>query len=143
MKRIPRSRAKNSYQLLNELIKVVEDEPERLLMDDWIAAYKEPEILPLNGLQPECGTVACAAGWIRILRRPKTRGWRGNAGSVGDAALDQFPDDARGALHSLFYTFPTAQPGTPEYVAVVVNSIRSIQERFEDELKAFTLEPLK
>lgn len=150
MKSVPRSTATNSDELLDELVDVIETEPQRLLMSDWVAAFEDPDILPMHGLEPECGTVACAAGWIKILRRPIDRGAAANfiEGPTERFAVSQFPASALSAITDLFYTFPNErdgrpQPGTREYVAVVVERIRAIQRDYKADLKAFKLEAVQ
>jgi hypothetical protein len=147
---VPRSTATNSDELLDELVDVIETEPQRLLMSDWVAAFEEPDILPMHGLEPACGTIACAAGWIKILRRPVDRSAAAQliGGATERFALNQFPESAQFAMLDLFYTFPDSagdrpKPGTREYVDVVVARIRDIQQRHAADLKAFKLEAVQ
>lgn len=144
MKATPRSRATTSHGLLNALIRAVRTEPQRLLMDDWVVTFGQHFERAIHGLKPECGTIACAAGWIKILRRPRDADATTMIhGYTESFALSQFPVVARDAMSSLFYTFPPFKPGTREYVDYVVAKIRAIQKEHGTDLKAFKLEPLR
>jgi hypothetical protein len=61
-KRIPRSKAKNAYELLSEISELIMDEPKRYDQHCWLDTEGG------HAKQPDCGTVGCIAGWIVILR---------------------------------------------------------------------------
>ena len=62
-------------QVLDEVIRVAKEQPLRFSMWDWVSVF-EGNIHSRKGLRdweeddihlPECGTVACAAGWANLL----------------------------------------------------------------------------
>lgn len=62
---IPRSTAENAYQLLDEVIAAIRDEPARLNMGQW--RFTPKQVGALGDAAPSCGTVGCMAGWITFL----------------------------------------------------------------------------
>lgn len=67
---LPVSKAINSFELLYETADVIDEEPTRLNMSDWVSNYKDQSLFKREWSynKPSCGTVACAAGWIGILK---------------------------------------------------------------------------
>lgn len=144
---LPISRATNAFDLLEELKAVIREEPQRLYMGWWIAKKhgvmtSTPDwILRTNKrdmghLQPACGTVACAAGWIVLLRDEKAQG-----SDTEWAALRQFPESTFRTFEHLFNRSPNAEVGTPEAAEFVADRIALIQRFYEHDLKAFALMP--
>src|SRR5688572_6346556 len=81
------SKATNSWDLLEEVIARIREEPKRLAMSNWVSMLNgevvgsfsgelddEDDVavmkrkLPQAENPPECGTVCCVSGWIGILR---------------------------------------------------------------------------
>lgn len=66
---LPVSRATNALELLEEVIKLIEEEPLRYNQGDWLQRirqfYLSPGSAPIS--TPACGTVGCVAGWVVIL----------------------------------------------------------------------------
>lgn len=61
---LPVSRAKNAYQLLGEIRKLILEEPKRYRQSIWgHRNLKGPDA-------PACGTQACVAGWTCVLKVP-------------------------------------------------------------------------
>lgn len=150
---LPKSSATNAYDLLTDVIRVVEEEHRRLYMGNWFSSEEE---LPAGMFLPACGTVACVGGWIVILTEP----WLRSPDDVLQFALgtsfmlvarekiigdtESLNSDAmRKALTALFTTFPEIwakplTPGTSAYVLAIVDRIRDFQSAFEPELRART-----
>lgn len=66
---IPKSKAKTAYGLLSEVRAIIRAEPKRYDQHDLLTIRAEHE---RNDSTPACGTVACVAGWVTVLksRRP-------------------------------------------------------------------------
>lgn len=72
MKRTPRLRAGTytSYKVLDFVAKVIEEEPKRLHMDNWISMFKGKKLAYFSRRKkPECSTVCCVGGWIATVTR--------------------------------------------------------------------------
>jgi hypothetical protein len=64
---MPVSKAKTAYGLLSEIRKLILKEPRRYNQETWLD--RSPE------LRAPCGTTACVAGWVNVLRGdPKLSG---------------------------------------------------------------------
>jgi hypothetical protein len=64
----------NVYNVLTKVLKILEEEPNRLYMKAWVSRFlgKTVHSYSLIDKMPPCGTVACIAGWICILlKKPK------------------------------------------------------------------------
>lgn len=60
----------SGYEVLQWVLRKIEEEPRRLLMADWVTMFKgawgtSGWRIPRRKI-PKCGTVACMAGWIGI-----------------------------------------------------------------------------
>lgn len=74
---VPHSEAANAYDLLSDVIRVVEEEPRRLYMNQWLIIGVRMDSVGeiwLDGSRdtmkpPACGTVGCIAGWVTLLKR--------------------------------------------------------------------------
>jgi hypothetical protein len=66
-KSLPKSKARNAYDLLSEIATLIVDEPRRYNQNVWIAAADGNDFAAPRGL-PACGTVGCVAGWVRTLK---------------------------------------------------------------------------
>lgn len=157
---LPRSTATNAYDLLLDVIRVVEEEPRRLLMD--IVSNKYSWCIPNDIELPPCGTVGCVAGWCAILtgqeRRASAILAAGEAlgaspnvdlhdDDIEDAEHTEISDDNfENSLDALFFEeFPDddedVAPGSPEYVAHVVARIRFFMAKWETRLRAQVVVP--
>ncbi len=73
----PRSKAKNAYDLLDDVCKVILEEPKRYDQGDWIVSIASDYSTPAAAVKcqtpypiPACGTIGCVAGWTALLARP-------------------------------------------------------------------------
>lgn len=147
----PRSKAKNAYDLLNDVITVVREEPKRLFMGEWVRAFREPEAASMDWDYktgkavpgPACGTVGCVADWLVVLKRT------GNTiedlyemvGSISGRAASLLGEDLDGCDELFGGTVDDAsgeevQYGTQKYVAQVVKRIRAYQKDHKERLDA-------
>lgn len=69
MKAIPKSKAKNAYQLLGEIRKLIIAEPKRYVQHIWLDKRQRAGVR--KDFYPACGTVACVAGWVTTLKQPE------------------------------------------------------------------------
>lgn len=120
----PRSDAECAYDLLEDIIKAIDEEPKRIRMGDWLVRTNEsPEYLKEHDL-PACGTVGCIAGWATVLKPDADeRYWdvEGSAAELLGLTADQ--------VSHLFYYFPAvvgedSTAGTREYADKVIAHIR-------------------
>ncbi len=151
---LPISKATTLYELWEEIIQVVRDEPKRLAMEYWkldfnrFTDYDRIEYLHLTA--PACGTVCCWAGWADTLRRTGDDGnpfaclavnalllLCGPAPLIG-TSIEQF--DHWAALQqetsNLFYLMPSVTNQSPAYVEAVVRHAERIMKTYKDYLQA-------
>jgi len=67
---IPKSKAKNAYDLLSEVRALILEEPKRYDQNCWIDR-RPGQDRPFCHKSPPCDTVGCIAGWIVTLKGPK------------------------------------------------------------------------
>jgi hypothetical protein len=135
---LPRSKAKNAYDLLSDVCDVVLAEPKRLQMVTWLEfaasarKWLEPDEIPV------CGTVACVAGWAVILKRGRRR-----VEECPDCDIPTVAGELLGldpALkETLFGTMPLAEGGSTAHVEQEVAFVRAFQAKHEAQLKAKVL----
>ena len=73
-KAVPRSKATNAYDLLNDVARAITEEPRRINMRWWTFFFQGEALNNwANQLHqedlPACGTVGCIAGWCCFLTR--------------------------------------------------------------------------
>ena len=135
---IPHSHATTSWELLEDVVKTIDQEPKRF---DW-AIWTNPDAdyyLPAQDASA-CGTTACIAGWVNLLTTTEARDVR----SPWDARK-WFPGELSTELSALFLGFHDYDSGglerrlnetRTEYVARGLKAIRLFMEKHEDALKA-------
>lgn len=158
---IPVSMATNSYDLLEDLKVEILAEPKRLLQGDWFSKVGERGNQDgyAGQMHPACGTVACAKGWLLLLRRNTivlpldADGWVEPWGDTWRFEED-FPTTVYRTMGNLFYTFPEdrfratelglegpLEPGTQEYAQFIADRISEIQKEYESDLKGHAIRP--
>lgn len=130
--KIPKSKAKNAYELLSEVRALILAEPKRYNQGIWelhaIPGVVDRFDAPLG--VPQCGTVACVAGWVNTLKPRNDQ---------------EYPDDA--AMQTLGITSHQAgalfdadafngEPQTMAYARLGERHIARFQKRYEKRLKA-------
>ncbi len=68
----PRTRATTPIGILKSVAKAILEEPKRYDQSDWGERVIPEDDYDKQRL-PACGTVACVAGWVDVLTRPKTK----------------------------------------------------------------------
>jgi hypothetical protein len=73
--RLARAR-RTPVRILQEVARLILDEPRRYNQGDYIRTYRSPEQFSCETGAPEermppCGTVCCVAGWVATLTRPE------------------------------------------------------------------------
>ncbi len=156
----PHSKATNSYELVKEVMALVKAEPKRLHMNQFVHVSL-PDDNPDITRGPVCGTVACFAGWIHTLRIPSLRQLEKENDTYSRWSDDMeqetytlFPAECKPDVYHLFwgqhnrdsnmdYPFPDESLyGTVEYARLAIANLQKFVDRWEDELKAFKLEPV-
>lgn len=150
--KVPKSKATNAYELLDEIQALILEEPKRVWMDDWVIkgkhkiettlAYSNAEVTA-----PACNTVGCIAGWMVSLRHPRQfpSEYAEAALMLLGTSINYEADDelAYNALNLFYgqppYPFPTAPYGTKAYARAVVNNIKRFKRKWKTRLKATPL----
>ena len=135
---IRRSKATNAYDLLDDVCKVIAEEPKRYDQNRWgVTGWRARRIYPAEEL-PACGTVGCRAGWIVALtdgRQGLDRAVR--RFDVRDTAiriLGVKPSDVRRLFDASSVRNELCQ-GTPEYAAAGVRGLRRFMRKHRARLK--------
>lgn len=135
-----RSNATNAYDLMSDVKDYILEEPKRIWMDDWVieGADRIKDRLGITG--PECGTVGCIAGNVRVLT-----GNLDKACSTLNLALGILSDGNDGLADNLYYLFHStdvdAKYGTKRYARIVAKRIDEFQRKHEVDLRAVIVEP--
>lgn len=104
---IPHSHASNSYELLEDVCRVIVEEPKRFfwgawfkdLDGDYVREYG-PKTWQDRNFKPACGTVACVSGWISLITEPTLKGFDER---VAEYNFKWFPAVLRNDLDLVFY----------------------------------------
>lgn len=155
---IPHSKASNSYELLEDVIKAILDEPRRIFMNHWNVVQVGDLNSMLGALDsssgagwidkitrfPSCGTIGCISGWMNILSANRLVDVKAGRDGAENSYGKLMPKGLREALVNLFhgsvsYPFPLAEHGTLEYASAVVDNIRKFMDRYDQELKGHRL----
>lgn len=107
---IPRLKpgAYNAVQVLQFVKKAVRKEPTRMEMGTWMAAYAGRifDGFYANSPLPQCGTVACLAGWINIATGHYKANLPSRSFGAGESAIKHLGlslnQNAASALDELF-----------------------------------------
>lgn len=155
----PVSKARNSYELLEEVCAVIKEEPRRYDQDTFgsglrLRGYRATKERLEMG--PACGTTACYAGWMVILRNGEIGG-----GAIWKKAIAMMPGELRDELYILFgsdlaYHLLTdkeqeqlgedgwgpnyPESGTPLYAKLGIRNLRLFMKKHRKVLKAYKLE---
>lgn len=141
LKALPRSKAKTAWGLVQDVKRVMLEEPKRVWMKDYIVE-RNPALWP-NA--PACGTVGCFAGWCSILSGGKRNIFRTYSHALellGDCDYDTVQttdDDGYAYKDHVFSAFGPdleGEPGTATFARSVVRRIERFQRINEKVLKA-------
>lgn len=151
---VPRSTATNLYDLLNDVCRVVTDEPKRVYMPDVVRAFRNKKdaqvrihsdhsLTTVIKDGPACGTVGCIAGWMKVLTRTDDKEMSGVSLRQSLTLINMtrlfgspFGSGLGSAADSLFtQDFPDDLTyGTRAYARHVVRNIRAFQKKHKAEL---------
>ena len=148
---VPRSDATNAYDLLEDVIACIEQEPKRLDMREWLVTD-----MPRNRAYPQCGTIGCVAGWtVALSTGSDNKSFYSWEQSAREILLGPAPEqtgynayaDRRQELFDLFYTVDVfdegklefLNPGSSEYVSAIIAKIRTFMAHHADALRARAL----
>lgn len=127
---IPKSKAKNAFDLLSEVQRLILAEPKRYNQAVWLS-HGSPKTDPAY---PSCGTIGCVAGWVATLKGAQSTAAKHTVeratevlGLSKDQVWDLFDG---GALDA------TARPGTLTYARAGVRHIRRFQKAHREQLLA-------
>lgn len=141
---LPTTNARSAHELLEEIATLIEQQPLRYNQAEWLVNLKNPLEPGVDRIQcvPECGTVACIAGWITILTKPHSFA-RMSLSAIEEHAADVLGYLNRDWLYSQLFTGgaimdqmahedldfnvnydPVPKPGTPKYAAIGARHIR-------------------
>lgn len=137
---LPVSKATNAYELLDEVKALILEEPKRYDQGVWLVESEE-EAAGHGLLLPACGTVACVAGWVVLLKASGTDydsiqdrardilglGWVDSVDLFDGSAIENACDeeDLLGVVEQ-----------SPKYAALGARHISSFQAAHEAQLKA-------
>ena len=134
---IPKSKAKNAYELLNEVKALILGEPKRYQQSMWIRRISKGD---RRDEFPACGTVACVGGWVATLKRKAV-----DEVTAGDVAMDILGLDETKA-YELFNAFalveciprgrPYPEPQSVAYAKLGAKHITRFQKKYAQQLKA-------
>ena len=153
---LPVSNATNVYELLDDVKRVVREEPKRLRMHAYlydryvVESLSEYQLVPHHAGKPECGTVGCIAGWMNVLTNRKYYVERGEAPPTGRVVWDMMDvfyrasDDYTRDVENLFHNFDYEETsGTPEYAEAICARIDKFQEKWAHILRSLPVKPLE
>lgn len=135
--KVPTSKAKTAYGVLNTIAKLALDEPKRMRMGTYLDRFdKGNPDEPLCGIKqwPACGTVGCIAGWTTELRPQRSE----KLLSIVDRAarvLGLNQEQATQLFHDGKLCTEQGQ-GTVKHARHVVAHIRAFQQKYRAQLLA-------
>ena len=122
----------SSYDLLDQVKKIILEDSKRICMAFKLSQRGDNTEQELPEGYPRCGTVGCVGGWCGYLLGEKKDISLGNVGRYMNLTEDQ--------SNKLF--FPTGwwhdrrDAQTPTYARKVADHVSHFQKKYEDQLKA-------
>lgn len=124
---IPKSKAKNAFDLLSEIAALALEEPKRMRMGIWGGRASREDYANLRANQmPSCGTVGCIGGWTMTLK-PR--------GRFATEILGLDFDQANDLMFANGLVDADGQ-GTAKHARMVAAHIRRFQTEHAKQLKA-------
>jgi hypothetical protein len=141
VKGIPRSKAKNAYDLLSEVARLILAEPKRYAQEFYLShgmPNGKPNSAALAGY-PACGTVGCVAGWVTTLKATTESPFL-HTGQKAENILGLSTNQA-GELFDASALYGVTDgdippPQTRAYAKLGAKHIRLFQRRYRAQLKA-------
>lgn len=131
MSALPKSKATTAYELLSEVRRLILEEPKR---------YNQEHVFtdPVNRNAPQCGTIACVAGWVAVLkgldRNRDIMSQAANVLGIDDTEADELFSGA--AIDEIAGCNTAPMIGTPEYASYGAQHIAKFQKKYAAQLKA-------
>ena len=160
---LPTTSAATAYDLMTDIQKAILEEPARLNMGLWIAAFRRLDPLDSYHLidsehaaEPACGTVACYAGWGGVLTGYITSDYSvsthvkrlltGDPSQAGRRVVRVLGKDLERAFNQTDVVREIKsgatkgrriklKPGTRPYALAIVRRFEAIQAKYEGHLK--------
>lgn len=130
---IPKSKAKTAYGLLTEVKRLILAEPKRYRQTTW--GVRESVDGPVYDM-PACGTVACVAGWVMTLKRPrKPLDFLTGENAQKILGLSETQHTELFAAYALV-SRTSAAPQTLAYAKAGAAHIAAFQQKYAAQLKA-------
>lgn len=133
-KLIPKSKAKNAYDLLSEVRALILAEPKRYDQGMYLLRG-QAELNEWGRKAPDCGTVACVAGWVATLKQPE-RLTAVNADDRAKKVLGLDWDQAAQLFSGGALIYAKARVQTLGYAREGAAHIRRFQRAWASQLKA-------
>src|SRR5678815_3817725 len=142
---VPKSTAKNAYELFEDVCKVILEEPKRYNQSTWVEQLRVHADVDRKEEFAACGTMACIAGWMAILKRGRTV-FRNNV-EIADKAHRlvnpsyDAPFEVVRGLDDLFnggLIDPDIDPGTKRYAQAGVREIKRFMKKHRKYLLSVT-----
>lgn len=145
------TRPTSAYEMLSQVAKLIEREPKRYDQESWIRyLYKKDTYVGSPRQWPACGTIACVAGWVEVLRTSPRRTSKYDKGVSNRAARalglngeQEFELFDGGVIFKMARDLGIDVPetGTKAYVALGVGHIRNFQRKYAAQLKRTIVRP--
>lgn len=162
IERVPRTKATNAYDVLDDVCAAIIEEPLRYYQNEWLIRgankIRGHFRMMLNGAKqaeqpPRCATVGCRAGWICVLTdgREGTRSDRIMCRAKEILGLDLTKDEFsefyfEKDISDLFEWrshMDGAKPGTRAYARAGVREIRAFMKKWKTRLQNTPVTPRK
>ena len=155
------STAANAYDLCNDVCKAIHDEPKRYNQGNWgttnvnVIVETLAESKVRNATPPQCGTMACRAGWLNQLAYGSLEPFPGR--DIEDIAYQLLgsnfyrvhvpaDDESQAYRQDIMSLFSGSairglNPGTRAYAREGVRGLSEFMEKWEARLKATAVPP--
>lgn len=143
LNKIPQSVAKDAYELLGEVKKVIVDEPKRYCQDFYLRTLSHDlkfvdnlgRKKQLRAEFPSCGTIGCVAGWVVTLKQADLSGGISEAAaSLLGIGISQRSELFHGS--AIYKLDKKANPGTVKYARLGARHIERFRQKYKAQLKA-------
>jgi hypothetical protein len=135
--RLPKTRAKNAYELLKEIRTIILAQPKRYAQTEILIHGRPGSVFSTHTWRdliiPPCGTVGCRAGWIVELTRA---GGTANVGIIDRAAQILGFGTAREIGEFFAGSAAEGEPGTREHARSGAKGITAFMKEHKARLLA-------
>lgn len=141
----------SSFDILDRICALVEEEPRRMVMGTWGSTYRDKD---LPDFVPPCGTTACVAGWGSVVigggldLAGGEMSWLLAGANLDRSGTEAYFESRHRQVRSELYTdifigalTSDGAQGSPEHAARVVRWLRAFMARHEAHLKTVIIAP--